>query len=334
MTILGGLRSGFLGLVCAGAGLMATGAPARAADHGDTPSLTMAARNDVKITDLHVFQHDGRLVISLCLNPAVPVALTDYLFASDITATIMIDCDGPVSFTNAADRATYGGTVMNPAGISDEIKFEISFPDGQNPQLYTYGVSGEARDRLRLFTGLRDDPFIRGGRQGRNVAAMVIDMPLSDVLVSQNTVLVWATTRVPDLMGPFQELGGRALRSMFPENDAMNSMHPSGHTAAMGVPPDVVIFDTSLPASFPNGRELADDVVNLVGDPRVLNSDGPTFPSANDVPFLAEFPYLGLPHGVTSSAVPAVSPWAMLGLGACLTLLVGWRASRGEKKKS
>ena len=35
--------------------------------------------------------------------------------------------------------------------------------------------------KLDLFTGLRDDPFIRRPREGRNVAAVVIELPLEAV---------------------------------------------------------------------------------------------------------------------------------------------------------
>ncbi len=51
-----------------------------------------------------------------------------------------------------------------------------------------------------------------------------------------------------------------------------------------------MIYDVSRPAVFPNGRELTDDVVDLVGDPRVLIDNYP-FPTENDVPFLTSFPY-------------------------------------------
>jgi hypothetical protein len=62
-----------------------------------------------------------------------------------------------------------------------------------------------------------------------------------------------------------------------------------------GLLPDVMIYDLSKPAAFPNGRALTDDVVDLVGDPRLLANDSP-FPSENDLPFLATFPYLAAPH--------------------------------------
>ena len=148
---------------------------------------------------------------------------------------------------------------------------------------------------MRMFTGLRDDPFVRGPRIGRNVASVVIDVPLDAVLGSSSAILVWATSRVPDVHGPISEHAGRALRSQFAESLALNELRPREHYTLLGLRPDVIIYDTSLPAVFPNGRELGDDVVNAVGDSRVLGTDSP-FPSANDVPFLAGFPYLAPPH--------------------------------------
>ena len=83
---------------------------------------------------------------------------------------------------------------------------------------------------------------------------------------------------------------------MMPENDAFNQLQPRDHFKLLGAIPDVIIFNTAVPAAYPNGRKLTDDVVDLVGDPRITTTDGPTFPSANDVPFLETFPYLAPPH--------------------------------------
>jgi hypothetical protein len=291
---------------------------ARAADHGDTPALVNANRKDALLTDLHTFVRSGRLVLSVCTNTAIPVDATSYLFPSDLTVKIMIDRDCPVAFDDAGDLAMYGGTILTPASILEDIVFQVTFPDGVNPVLAIEGLSLAAQSRVRLFTGLRDDPFIRGPRQGRNVAAIVIDLPLADVMASQPTLLIWATSRIPELSGPFQDLAGRALRNMFPENDAMNGMHPNQHMSVMSVPPDVVIYNTSLPAEFPNGRELADDVVDMVGDSRVTTTDAP-FPTANDRPFLAGFPYLAFGHGLDPPPIPALSGW---GIAALATLIV------------
>ena len=145
------------------------------------------------------------------------------------------------------------------------------------------------------FIGLRDDPFIRGPRIGRNVAAIVIEVPLASVLKDQSPLLIWATSKVDTMEGPFQDMVGRALRSQEPDNLALNTLHPSEHLARTGLKPDVLIYDTSKPAAFPNGRALTDDVVDLTAIPRILANDEP-FPSANDIPFLETFPYLAPPH--------------------------------------
>jgi hypothetical protein len=269
--------------------------PARAADHGDTPLLSMIGRHDARITDLHAFVRGDRLVLSLCLDPTVPPEATGYVFASDLDVRIFIDNDSTISFDDPVDLATYGGTVLRPEKIAEDITFRIRFDDTGQPNLRTSGLSSRDRAGIRLFTGLRDDPFIRGPRQERNVAAIVVDIPLDAVLKGQPTLLIWATSRVPGVRGPFQELGARSLRSQFPENDLLNSLPPKAHLRAAGVVPDVVIYDTSRPAAYPNGRELADDVVDLVGDPRILANDAP-FPTMNDLPFLGGFPYLAEPH--------------------------------------
>jgi hypothetical protein len=72
-----------------------------------------------------------------------------------------------------------------------------------------------------------------------------------------------------------------------------------GILASVAVP-DTLKFDPTQPSHFPNGRALADDVVdtllyfifNQPADPSTA-SDGV---QANDVPFLAEFPYVAPPH--------------------------------------
>lgn len=303
---------------------------ARAADHGDTPALVSANRKDALITDLHTFVRNQRLVLSLCTNTAIPIDATSYLFPSDLTLKIMIDRDCPVSFGNPADMATYGGTVMTPASIQEDISFQVTFPDGVTPVVTTQGLSLAAQSRMRVFAGLRDDPFIRGPRQGRNVAAIVIDLPLDDVRTSQPTLLIWATSRVPELSGPFQDLAGRALRNMFPENDAMNGMHPNQHTGVMGVPPDVIIYNTAYAANFPNGRELADDVVDLVGDLRVTTTDAP-FPSGNDRTFLSQFPYLAFGHGLGPPPVPALSERGIAALIVSMALGLAMYTNRRRR---
>lgn len=275
-----------------------------AADHGDTPLLTNLGRSDAKLTDLHVFVRGDKLVLAVSTNPAVPPSAADYVFPSDVVFKIFIDPRSEVSFDDTSNNEIHGGTVVRPDEIKPRVRVAIRLKAKGKPTIKVRGLKGEGKGKdnkqpccIPFFAGLRDDPFIRGPRQGRNVGSIVLELPLNQVLRGRSTLLVWATSQIVDdeIPGPFQDLAGSALRSMFPENDLMNSESPWQHKALMGVAPDVVIYDTSLPAAFPNGRELADDVVDLVGDPRITGSDSP-FPTTNDRPFLDGFPYLATPH--------------------------------------
>jgi hypothetical protein len=279
---------------CALASLALASVSAIASDHDDTPLLKEIPRHDARITDLHVFTVGDRLVIALATDPTIPPGVTSYAYAQDLHLWINIDTDSEVAFDVPEDLAEFGGTIVRPERIRPEITLHASFEHG-TPRLRTKGLSRVGRAELLFFAGLRDDPFIRGPRIGRNVAAVVLEMPLAEVLEDQPTILVWARSRVRDVKGPIADLGARSLRSQLAPNLALNTLEPRLHPKKLGMTPDVVIFDTSRPAAFPNGRSLTDDVVDLVADPGVLSNDHP-FPAANDKPFLGVFPYLAAPH--------------------------------------
>ena len=292
---------------------------ARAADHDDTPALKTASRHEARITDLHVFTRTrpgpGRrshprhsLVLALSTNPMIAPTTASYVFPSDLTLEVLIDHHSRVDFgVDPAATAIFGGTIIDPARIAADVRFTITFDASGTPRLRTAGLDDDVP--IALFAGLRDDPFIRGPRQGRNVASIVIEVPLQAVTRGRHTTLLaWATSSVPGMQGPIGDLGGRALRSQFVENLLLNDHpNPAEHFSVLGLRPDVVIFDTARPAAFPNGRDLTDDVVNLVGDPRILMTDCPLpgdpvscSPSTNDRPFLATFPYLALPQAAAA----------------------------------
>ncbi len=265
-----------------------------AADHGDTPLLKQIGRHDARLAGLFAFLRGTDLVIIATVDPTISGDVEDWSLSPDVRIDIMIDNDSVVSFDDPDDLAAFGGTIERPEKIREDMAFRIRMDEHDLPKLTARGLHGSPRDVL-LFMGPRDDPFIRGPRIGRNIGAIVLQLPLERVLNGQDTILVWATSAVEDVHGRFQELAGRALRSQFPENDLLNIVHPKKHFLELGVQPDVMIFDTSRLAAFPNGRELTDDVVDLVDDERVLANDDP-FPDENDVAFLNDFPYLATPH--------------------------------------
>ena len=232
----------------------------------------------------------------------------------------------------------------------------------------------------KTFSGLIDDPFIRVPQQGKNIAAMAVELPQSLFTHGRQKILLsWGTSAFNSISGPSSDLAGRSFATMFtPEqisvvdvngvtHPTLNVLHPSQHIAALeareaaapafgaateavrrgfilpcqtpfqpfaALPngsapltaleincapgtrmlktPDVIIFDTTKPQVFPNGRELNNDQIDLIGsnyDPRVENlRRGETVVSGNDIqgiPNLASpvvndvlhdtnFPYLGL----------------------------------------
>ena len=86
------------------------------------------------------------------------------------------------------------------------------------------------------------------------------------------------------------------------------SVPGTGKSVAGLVVPDVLGIAPSAPAGFPNGRLLADPVidvtlaivfldVNAPGQSPLTFANIPLNPPANDKPFRDTFPYLALPHG-------------------------------------
>jgi hypothetical protein len=298
LGLLALLHSAPAPLVLVGVGGTHGPAPLRPADHGDTPLLASLGRPDARLTDLHVFTRGDRLVIAVSTNPAVPPGVTSYLWSSDVTFDVNVDNSGDarVRFDDPLDLAEFGGTIDDPAAIRPRMVFRVRGNTAGAAVLTTRGLQADVvRREGNFFAGVRDDPFIRGPRIGRNVASFVIELPLSRVVQNDRPLLVWVTAAIDGRPEPFQELAGRALRSMFATSDFMNTTTPRDHFLLFNSVPDVLIFDPTRPASYANGRELVDDVVDLGGEPSNLATDAP-FPSANDVPFLAHFPYLAPPQ--------------------------------------
>jgi hypothetical protein len=281
--------------------------PAKSSDHADTPVVIDAGRNDARITDMYAFTKDNNLVLILAIDPTVPMGVKEYQFPTDVVYTFNIDNDSEV---------TPNGTIVIKNDINEDIVIKIRFNDDGSPDIngtntfssyislpFFVLFSCASSDDISIeesitnfFSGPRDDPFIRGPRIGKNVAAIVLELPLENVIEQNSTILIWATAKVDGLPGDFQERFGTPFTSQL--NTELNSTHPKDDFKNFGIEPDVMVLNTNLPSGFPNGRLLEDDVVDIVCPgvcDNVLETDAP-FPSENDVPFLQEFPFLSPPH--------------------------------------
>ncbi len=277
---------------CAALCLLFVSVATPASDHADTNLLTQLKRHDARIGDFYLFTRGEGLVMAMTIFGAPDDGYDGFHFHPDVVYRFHIDRDSPVTFRDGADLRMHGGTIINPAGIAEDVVVTLRFrEDGASYSLETSGLLPGPGNSIKVFAGIRDEPFIRGTRIGKNMAAIVVELPLSQIVgSSEHAILLgWSTTDLLRHGDPQDELAGRAYRSQFAEQ--LNFLHPSEHAEKLGLPPDVVIFDTRKPAAFPNGRDLVDDVLDLLG-----RQGAPNNPSENDVEFLTRFPYLSPPQ--------------------------------------
>jgi hypothetical protein len=306
--------------------------PTLASDHTDTPLHIDTGRDDARITDFWSFVQQGRLVMIMGINPFLPAEVREYVFPTDVTYRFFIDRNSRVSLNDPAVNAAFGGTVVNPTQIREDITFNVTFDSWNRPQVDVVARSSseseKIKERMRVFTGLRAEAFIFAPFVNNNIGAIVIDLPLeviknggdddddlrnnyrnnySNNNSGNDRLLLWVTSSVEEFAGQFQELAGRTLYSQFDEKLALNFIHPSQHRAALGVNPDLIILNTAAPSGFPNGRRLRDDIVDKVAnlpapfnDPRAfdLEFDLAGFhATVNDIaPLPGAFPYLANPN--------------------------------------
>ncbi len=201
--------------------------------------------------------------------------------------------------TGAEARARYGGSIVNPAGISDDVVIEFTLKnDATIREISTRGLKNaqEIRregkfdpDQICAWAGVRDDPFIFPAFFGTNVVAMVMTIPASAFPEGQQDWLLWGTsskgTRQIDHVG-------RSLRTQNPRFELLNTLPPREHKAAImeehehpsllrdialrfngqsifayrkwDFVPDVMVYTTRFGVGFPNGRLLTDDVAALL----------------------------------------------------------------------
>ena len=197
----------------------------------------------------------------------------------------------------------------------------------------TSGDRGWRGDSINVQAGIFDDPFVFPRFFRGNVVGVVASIPLERLRLSDGspaanrTILLWATTH--DKRQQVDHVG-RSLRTQLPRFGYLNTLHPSQHVQAIlrrhshpnllenslatflapleahrfyDAAPDVMIYDLTRPAAFPNGRWLDDDVAKPLADAgetllfELSLTESRQFPraSTNDKPFKRTFPYLADP---------------------------------------
>ena len=284
---------------------LALPSPAAASDHGDAPALIEGVtRREADLTDVYAFTQGDDIVLIIGFNAGLPRGTTSYLYPSDVRLRLHVDNDSPVAFGGTperdADLVTYGGTILDPKHVAEDITFSLSFDDNGDSSLRIQGLPKEAEDLVHWEDGTYDDPFIGANQnaQLRNVGALVLQMPLALVTGGRSnaTLLVWGDSSYDDWDGPRVDHMGRASW-MAVTTTNVNRWHPRHHFRETGKPPAVIIYDVSKPAGFPNGRRLADDVRHIIrGEPSATNRRCFEQPTV--------FPYLAPPNTATCTALP------------------------------
>ena len=280
--------------LCAGLLLAALAAlvPAslRASDHADPTDLTDPNAN---ITGLFIFPKGDQLIVIFnvrrSLTDPKPYKLKDYEYV------VNFDLTTPVLFNDAADKARYGGTVMLPERLRADASIKVRLND--DTTLKSFVTEGlKEPQRIRTYTGVRDDPFIFPRFFKVNVISMVMSIPKDAFPAGQHDFILWGITTKN---GKISDYVGRSIRTQLPRFGSINTSPPSEHlkilmkdkkftdwlynflkgnkewwSQAFGdlleftfqirpydLKPDVMIYSDRFPPGFPNGRLLTDDVV-------------------------------------------------------------------------
>jgi hypothetical protein len=204
----------------------------------------------------------------------------------------------------------------------------------QAPVSFTKEAQIISTGQYRFFAGLRSDPFFADpdgfidnmrwtGRDywwGKNVFSIVLETPNS-VLGSQSRLGIWGRTMIP-VHGAFTPVNqmGRPGTNIFRQGADTNTTPPvqqrerfaaqyiamfqtygyseaEANDLALQWLPDILPYDCTNPAGYPNGRQLADDVVDYVVEIMTRGKMKDDLVTAHP-DYLAEFPYLGIPHDV------------------------------------
>ena len=307
--------------------------PGRASDHAD-PMWLAEDEQEANITGLFFYPDGDRWVAILDVRRSLigppPYNLEPFEY------DIHLDFHTKLRFDKAEDVARYGGTIEAPEGIAPDATIRIRLNNDTTVKEKSFKGLGDPQN-IQVYSGIRDDPFIFPRFFKVNVVTMAFSIPKSAFPEHAESWLLWATSKRVN-GGEQIDHVGRSNRTQLGRFEILNTIPPSQHVAEIRekgesrakvqdflkqwLPPlanlnqlsgffirhydsvpDVMVFTTTRPPGFPNGRRLEDDVALLTcaqGDcPLQENAfiDTTQWPRAtvNDKPLSNEFPYLAEP---------------------------------------
>jgi len=293
--------------------------------------------------------HPGTTVLIMDSNPTsapppIPAPVTGPEFYPGAVYRINIDTDGDnqadVAFTFTFSEYEDGRQVgtaryatgaqarlLEPAGEVIAAEIPVSFDGTAQPV---------QAGRIRLFAGLRSDPFfadVEGALHGfawtghddfadNNVDSIVLEVP--DDMLGDGPIGVWASiSRRSNGVLEQMDRGGNPTINPFinpdgeknlfnsrqPADDVANYLGPwsvilqnaggysleAAKAAALQVLPDILHYDRTKPATYPNGRVFTDDVYSIRFAWLTNGKVPPSGLKPHD-DLLAHFPYLGPPN--------------------------------------
>jgi hypothetical protein len=181
-----------------------------AADHNDPPARIGGLVNSADIADLYAWHSEDAQTLKIVLTfagPAVPAAGQAGAYDADVLYAINIDNSGD-NVANTTIYVRYGQNDLRDFGVQ-----VVGLPGEAGP------ISGAVETTLtgttaKVWTGLRDDPFFfdlqgfedtlllgtlsfddtRDSFAGRNVTALVIEVPVAAAIGGGSNLSIWATT--------------------------------------------------------------------------------------------------------------------------------------------
>jgi hypothetical protein len=321
----------------------------RASDHAD-PLWLAEDEQEANITGLFFFPDGDKWVAILDVRRSLtgppPYNLEPFEY------NIHFDFHTKPRFDDAEDTARYGGSIDKPEGVAPDATIRIRLNNDLSVKETSFKGLADAQD-IVTYAGVRDDPFIFPKFFDVNVITMAFSIPKTSFPARAESWLLWATSNRAE-GGEQIDHVGRSNRTQLGRFEILNTIPPSRHVAeikekgesraevqkllADWAPPlanlnqlsgllirhydafpDVMLFTTTRPPGFPNGRRLEDDVALLTcaqGDcPLQENAfiDTTQWPrsTVNDKPLSREFPYLAEPWPYRPQPAGATGPYVI-----------------------